>query len=90
MLLSVLDEFFPKGAQTARAFKTISEIGFESFNDGAQKVSDGADATDIALEKLGITLDEFTKSSEMAGESWFKTWTRFFTGNFNRNRGGRA
>ena len=81
LLLSVLDEFFPKGAQTARAFKTISEIGFESFNDGAQKVSDGADATDIALEKLGITLDEFTKSSEMAGESWFKTWTRFFTGN---------
>ena len=81
LLLSVLDEFFPKGAQTARAFKTISEIGFESFNDGAQKVSDGADATDVALEKLGITLDEFTKSSEMAGESWFKTWTRFFTGN---------
>ena len=81
LLLGVLDALFPKGAQTARAFKTISEIGFESFNDGAQKVSDGADATDVALEKLGITLDEFTKSSEMAGESWFKTWTRFFTGN---------
>lgn len=81
LLLKVLDEFFPKGARTARAFKTISDIGFESFNDGAQQVANGADATEVALEKLGVTLDEFTKSSETAGESWFKTWTRFFTGN---------
>ena len=81
LLLGVLDTFFPKGAKTARAFQTISDIGFESFNEGAKQVANGADATDVALEKLGVTLDEFTKSSEIAGESWFKTWTRFFTGN---------
>lgn len=81
LLLGVLDTFFPKGAKTARAFQTISDIGFESFNEGAKQVANGADATDVALEKLGVTLDEFTKSSEIAGESWLKTWTRFFTGN---------
>lgn len=81
LLLGVLDTFFPKGAKTARAFQTISKLGFESFNEGAEQVANGADATDVALEKLGVTLDEFTKSSEIAGESWFKTWTRFFTGN---------
>ena len=81
LLLGVLDAFFPKGAKTARGFQVINEIGFKSFNEGAKEVSDGADATTVALDKLGITLEEFTKSSEMAGESWFKTWTRFFTGN---------
>lgn len=81
LLLGVLDTFFPKGAKTARAFQTISDIGFKSFNEGAEQVTNGADATEVALEKLGITLDEFTESSETAGESWFRTWTRFFTGN---------
>lgn len=81
LLLMVLDEFFPKGAQTARGFQVINEVGFKSFNEGAEQVSDGADATTVALNILGVTLDEFTKSSEMAGESWFRTWTRFFTGN---------
>ena len=81
LLLGILDTFFPKGARTARAFQTISDIGFKSFNEGAEQVANGADATEVALEKLGITLDEFTESSEMAGESWLRTWTRFFTGN---------
>ena len=66
VLLGVLDAFFPKGAKTARAFKAINEIGFENFNKGAEEVIDGANATNKAIELLGITTEEYRKIVENA------------------------
>ena len=59
LLLGVLDAFFPKGAETARAFKAINEIGFKNFNNGAKDVSLGANATTKALELLGIETEKY-------------------------------
>ena len=78
-LLAVLDEFFPKGAKTARAFKAINDIGFESFSNGAAEVAEGADATKTALSLLGVEADEFEKAREAAGESWLESWGRILT-----------
>ena len=81
ILLMVLDEFFPKGAKTARAFKAINDIGFEAFSDGALKVSEGADATVTALEILGVKSDDFEKArvvgSKTFGESVINYLTAF-------------
>lgn len=78
-LLAVLDEFFPKGAKTARAFKAINDIGFESFSNGVQEVAKGVDATKTALNLLGVEADEFEKAREAAGQSWVKTWGNILT-----------
>lgn len=61
-LLRVMDALFPKGAETARAFKAISEVGFQKFSKGANEVVDGASALDVALELLGISMDEYTEA----------------------------
>jgi len=66
LLLGVMDAFFPKGAQTARAFKAINDIGFESFNNGAEKIIDGADATSTALELLNIKAEEYQDTLDNA------------------------
>jgi len=79
ILLAVLDEFFPKGAKTARAFKAINDIGFESFSNGAEQVAKGADATTTALNLLGVEADEFEKAREAAGQSWAETWGNLLT-----------
>ena len=66
LLLGVLDAFFPAGAKTARGFKAINEIGFESFSEGAEKVSKGADELTTALGLLGVTQEEYNKIAENA------------------------
>lgn len=87
LLLYVLDGLFTKGAQTARAFKTINEIGFESFNKGAQEVADGANSIDVALKTLNVSAEEFEKSRQISSESWLSTYSRFWTGEvFQTNR----
>lgn len=87
LLLSVLDSLFTKGAQTARSFKLINEIGFKAFNEGAQEVANGADSIDIALKALNISAEEFEKSRQISSESWLSTYSRFWTGEvFQSNR----
>ena len=61
LLLGVLDALFTKGARTARGFKAINEIGFESFNEGAEKVSKGADELTTALDLLGVTQEKYNE-----------------------------
>ena len=87
LLLSVLDSLFTKGAQTARSFKLINEIGFKAFNEGAQEVANGAESIDIALKALNISAEEFEKSRQISSESWLSTYSRFWTGEvFQSNR----
>lgn len=66
LLLGILDALFTKGARTARGFKAINEIGFESFNEGAEKVSKGADELTTALELLGVTQEKYNEIAENA------------------------
>ena len=78
-LLIVLDEFFPKGAKTARAFKAINDIGFEAFSDGALKVSEGADATVTALEILGVKSDDFEKARVIGSQTFGESVLNYLT-----------
>lgn len=71
LLLGVLDAFFPKGAKTARAFKNINEVGFRNFNEGAEDVMKGADATATALELLNISTEDYQKTLDNAVVSSF-------------------
>lgn len=80
LLLYTLDTLFTKGAETARGFKAINEIGFEAFNTGAQEVADGANSIDVALKTLNVTAEEFEKSRQISSESWLSTYSRFWTG----------
>ena len=64
ILLSIMDGFFPVAAKTARGFKSINEVGFESFNKGSKEVEKGANALDKSLELLGITQEEYQRSLE--------------------------
>jgi len=59
ILLGVLDGFSPKTAKIARGFKAINELGFETFNNGAKKVENGADALSVSLELLGESQSKY-------------------------------
>jgi hypothetical protein len=59
LFLRVLDLLFAKGSATARSFKTINDVGFEAFTEGVDKVVDGANAVDVALELSGISAKDY-------------------------------
>ncbi len=66
ILLGILDGFSPKTAKIARGFKAINELGFETFNNGAKKVENGADALSVSLELLGESQSKYNAAVQLS------------------------
>ena len=65
LFLGVMDVFFPKAAETSRAFRTINDVGFQVFNKGAEEVAGGLDAMIVATELAGVSLEEYGEAFEL-------------------------
>jgi hypothetical protein len=68
-LLGVLDAFSNKASKTARAFKVISEVGFEEYNKGVEAIVAGADDMEKAVELAGFSLNEYDDAIALLAEN---------------------
>jgi len=59
LLLDVMDVLSTKASKTARAFKVISEVGFDAYNKSVENIVNGADEVEEAILLAGSSVEEY-------------------------------
>lgn len=68
-LLDVMSIMSSKASETALAFKTISEVGFEKYDASVENVINGTEAYEEALSLAGSTLEEYDEALELLSKN---------------------
>jgi hypothetical protein len=68
-LFDVMSILSSKASETALAFKTISEVGFEKYDSSIQNVINGSDILDEALSLSGSTLEEYDEALDLLSKN---------------------
>ena len=68
-LLNVMSILSSKASETALAFKTIANVGFEKYDASVQNVINGSDILDEVLSLSGATLEEYDEALDLLSKN---------------------
>jgi hypothetical protein len=68
-LFDVMSILSSKASETALAFKTIANVGFEKYDASVQNVINGSDILDEVLSLSGATLEEYDEALDLLSKN---------------------